>query len=296
MAVDTTPKRLAWTYLDGDWHEGNVPLFGALTHAAWLGSSVFDGARWFENVAPDLHLHCLRVNRSAIALGLKPTLTADEIIALTNEGLKKFDGTTAVYIRPMYWAEHGGYMSVPADPQSTRFALTLFESPMIEPEGFSVTVSPFRRPTLECMPTDAKAGCLYPNNGRAIMEAKSRGFDNCITRDMLGNVCETGTSNIFLVKDGQVTTPVGNGSFLTGITRARVMDLLLSYGFKTIETTISVQDLLEADEIFSTGNHSKVVPIVKVEDKELKAGPIAAKARELYWEWALDEAPAIFKR
>jgi hypothetical protein len=106
-------------------------------------------------------------------------MTAEEIVGLTWDGLKKFDGKTAVYIRPMYWAEHGGYMGVPADPESTRFCLCLYESPMIAPSGFSMTVSPFRRPTLETMPTNAKAGCLYPNNGRAILEAKMRGFDNC---------------------------------------------------------------------------------------------------------------------
>ena len=142
---------------------------------------------------------------------------------LTWDGLKKFDGKTAVYIRPMYWAEHGGYMGVPADPASTRFCLCLYKSPMIPPSGFSIGVSPFRRPSLETMPTNAKAGCLYPNNGRAILEAKMRGFDNALVLDMLGNVAETGTSNIFMVKDGQVFTPAANGTFLSGITRSRTM-------------------------------------------------------------------------
>ncbi len=130
---------------------------------------------------------------------------------------------------------------------------------MIAPSGFSVTVSPFRRPTIETMPTNAKAGCLYPNNGRAILEAKSRGFDNALVRDMLGNVAETGSSNIFLVKDGHVFTPAPNGTFLSGITRDRTIRLLGDYGFRTTERTLSVRDFMEADEIFSTGNHSKVV-------------------------------------
>lgn len=113
---------------------------------------------------------------------------------------------------------------------------------MISPAGFSVTVSPFRRPTIETMPTNAKAGCLYPNNGRAILEAKMRGFDNALVLDMLGNVAETGTSNIFLVKDGHVLTPAPNGTFLSGITRARTMALLGEYGFTTTEKTLSIRD------------------------------------------------------
>jgi branched-chain amino acid aminotransferase len=286
MTLATPALTTTWTYVEGDWYEGNVPLLGPRSHAMWLASSVFDGARWFEGVAPDLDLHAKRVNSSAIALGLKPTMTPEEIVALTWDGLKKFDGKTAVYIRPMYWAEHGGYMGVPADPASTRFCLCLYESPMISPTGFSVTVSPFRRPTLETMPTNSKAGCLYPNNGRAILEAKMRGFDNALVLDMLGNVAETGSSNIFLVKDGHVLTPAPNGTFLSGITRARAISLLADYGFQTSERALSVRDFLEADEIFSTGNHSKIVPVIRIEERHLQPGPVAKKARELYWEWA----------
>ena len=286
MTLAAAAQSLTWTFVDGDWHEGNVAILGPRSHAMWLGTSVFDGARWFEGVAPDLDLHARRVNSSAIALGLKPTMQADEIVALTWEGLKKFDGQTAVYIRPMYWAEHGGYMGVAADPASTRFCLCLYEAPMISPDGFSITVSPFRRPSIETAPTNAKAGCLYPNNGRAILEAKMRGFDNALVLDMLGNVAETGSSNIFLVKEGHVFTPAPNGTFLSGITRARTISLLAGYGFQTTEKTLSVRDFLEADEIFSTGNHSKIVPVTRIEDRHLQPGPVATKSRELYWEWA----------
>lgn len=286
MALAAPAQSTTWTYVDGDWHEGNVGLVGPRSHAMWLGSSVFDGGRWFEGVAPDLDRHSARVNASARALGLEPTMSAEEIAGLARDGLKKFDGRTAVYVRPMYWAEHGGYMGVPADPGSTRFCLCLYESPMIPSSGFSVGVSPFRRPTYETMPTDAKAGCLYPNNARAILDAKRRGFDNALVLDMLGNVAETATSNIFVAKGGHVFTPAPNGSFLSGITRSRVIQLLGDYGFRTTEKALSVRDFLEADEVFSTGNHSKVVPVIRVEDRDLQPGPIGRRARELYWEWA----------
>ena len=286
MTLNVPAQSTTWTYVDGDWHEGNVALIGPRSHAFWLGSSVFDGARWFENVSPDLDRHAQRVNQSAKALGLEPTMSADEIVGLSKDGFKRFDGKTAVYVRPMYWAEHGGYMGVPADPASTRFCLCLYESPMQGPTGFSVTVSPFRRPSFETMPTNSKAGCLYPNNGRAITEAKSRGFDNCLVLDLLGNVAETVSSNIFMVKDGHVFTPAANGTFLSGITRSRTISLLGDYGFKTTEKTLSVADFLDADEIFSTGNHSKVVPVTRIENRELQPGPVAKKARQLYWDWA----------
>ncbi|MGI9411819.1 MAG: branched-chain amino acid aminotransferase [Hyphomicrobiaceae bacterium] len=281
----TTPDE-TWTYLDGDWYPGDAPVFGARTHAFWLGSSVFDGARAFEGVTPDIDLHCARVNASAKALSLKPDVTVETWVGLIKDGLKKFEGSEAIYIRPMYWAEAGGYMGVPPDPDSTRHLLCLHTAAMIPPQGFSLTVSPFRRPTLETMPVNAKAGCLYPNNARAILEAKSRGFENALVLDMLGNVAETGTSNIFMVRDGVVLTPRPNGCFLNGITRQRSIGLLREAGTAVEETTLTIDDFMNADEIFSTGNHSKIVPVTRFEDREMQPGPIGKKARQLYWEWA----------
>lgn len=275
-----------WTNIDGEWREGNVTVFGPRTHASWLGSSVFDGARAFEGVTPDLDRHFARVNASAATLGLAPAVDVETMIELTHDGMRRFPSDAALYIRPMYWAERGGFMSIPPDPESTRFLLCLYETPMPEPNGMSVAVSPYRRPTIECMPTDAKAGCLYPNNGRAISEARSRGFDNALVRDMLGNVAETASSNVFMVKEGVAMTPAPNRTFLNGITRQRVIGLLREAGVEVVEKALTVEDFLDADEIFSTGNYSKVVPITRIEDRELQPGPVQTKARRLYWEWA----------
>ena len=276
-----------WTYKNGEWHEGNPPLVGAREHAFWLGSSVFDGARAFEGVTPDLDLHCQRVNDSARALGLKPTKTAEEITALCLEGVSKFPENAALYIRPMYYATQGGYMAVAPDPDSTQFIISIYETPMPEPgTGFSVTLSKFRRPTMETMPLNAKAGCLYPNNARALQEARDQGYDNCILLDMLGNVAELATANIFMVKDGVVYTPAANGTFLSGITRRRVIVELAQAGYDVQQTTLSVADFEDADEIFATGNYSKVMPVTKFMNRELQPGPLASKARELYWKFA----------
>jgi len=275
-----------WTFFDGAWHEGNVPLWGARTHAIWLGSSVFDGARVFEGVAPDLELHCARVNASAKTMFLKPSVSADEWVGLVREGMKKFSPDTTLYVRPMYWAERPGPMALPPDPDSTRYALTLYDAPMRKPEGFSVTLSPFRRPTWETAPVDAKAGCLYPNNARALFEAKSRGFDNCLVLDVAGNVAELANSNVFLGKDGAVFTPIANGTFLAGITRKRVISLLRGAGVEVVETVLRYADFEAADEIFASGNASKVLPVTRIGERSLQPGPLYRKARELYWAFA----------
>lgn len=287
MAVDTSARTPTWTFVDGDWIAGNPPLIGPTSHAMWLGSTVFDGARWFDGIAPDLDLHCQRVNRSATNIGLKPLKTAQEIEQLAWDGIGRFEGKTAIYIKPMYWAEHGQMGSVvAADPDSTRFALCLFEAPMHTAKPSSLTLSPFRRPTPECAMTDAKTGSLYPNSGRMIIEARSRGFDNALARDMNGNVVETASSNIFMVKDGVVLTPAANRTFLAGITRARVIALLRQAGFEVREQTLSVEDFMGADEIFTSGNYSKVVPVTKLDSRDLQEGPVTRKALDLYMDWA----------
>jgi branched-chain amino acid aminotransferase len=287
MSVDTSARSTTWTFVDGEWVEGNPKLIGPTSHAMWLGSTVFDGARWFDGISPDLDLHCQRVNRSANGMGMNPTMQAKEIEALALEGVKKFDGKTAIYIKPMYWAEHGlPYSVVAADPESTRFALCMFEAPMHTAKPSSLTVSPYRRPNPEVAMTGAKTGSLYPNSGRMIIEARNRGFDNALARDMNGNVAETASSNIFMVKDGVVMTPVANGTFLAGITRSRILGLLREAGFDVRETTLTVEDFANADEIFTSGNFSKIVPVTKFEDRSLQEGPVARKALEAYMDWA----------
>ena len=279
-----------WNWIDGEWIKGNPPVMGPRSHAAWLGSSVFDGARVFEGAMPDMDRHCARVNRSAATIGLKPTMEPGAIQELVREGVKKFAPGTALYVKPMYWGEAEGLMTIAPDPESTRFCLSLFEAPMPVPGGLSVMKSSFRRPTLESMPTDSKAGCLYPNNARVIREAKDRGFDNALVCDALGNVAETGTSNVFMAKDGVVRTPAINGTFLNGITRQRVIALLRGAGVPVEENTLRYEDFAAADEIFISGNYSKVMPVLRIDARDLQPGPFYRKARELYWDFAHSRA------
>jgi branched-chain amino acid aminotransferase len=285
MTIMPSPTK-TWTFFEGDWHEGNLPIFGVRTHAAWLCSVVFDGARAFEGVTPDLDLHCARVNDSAKKLYLKPIVPTEKWLQLAREGVSKFDKDAALYIRPMYWGEKDGPWIQAHDPESTRWCLAIYEAPLRRSNGFSITKSPFRRPTIETMPVDAKAGCLYPNNARALLEAQARGFDNAVVCDMLGNVAELTTSNLFMAKDGVVYTPIANGTFLAGITRQRVIKLLRDSGVTVIEKTLRYEEFLKADEVFSSGNYSKVTPVAKIDDRSLEIGPIYTKARSLYWDYA----------
>lgn len=271
------------TWLDGAWFEGNRPILGPMTQATWLGGVAFDGARAFEGVTPDLDLHCGRAVRSCRALGLDPVVPARQILELAREGIAKFAAGTALYIRPMFWAEDG--LPVPV-PESTRFALTVFDAPMPEPVGFSAGLSTCRRPAPNMAPTDAKASCLYPQAARALREVRARGFDDAMMLDPDGYVAELSTSNLFFARDGAVHTPAPNGTFLNGITRQRVIRLLRDAKVDVHERSIRPDELADADEIFSTGNYSKVIPVTRYEDRTLQPGPMFRLARELYWEFA----------
>lgn len=276
------------TYFNGTWHDGDIPVMRAADHGAWLGTNVFDGARRFEGVTPDLDRHCERVNRSAEALMITPTVTADTMVDLVREGLAACSAGRAIYIRPMYWAIDGGHTGVLPKPDSTGFAICLEEIPM-PPADATVTLTRtrFRRPVLESSICNAKAGCLYPNNARMLAEARTRGFSNALVADALGNVAETATANIFMVRDGVVFTPIANGTFLAGITRARHIANLRADGTEVIETVLTFEDFEAADEIFMTGNMSKITPVTAFDGIAYPAGPVARRARALYWDWAL---------
>jgi branched-chain amino acid aminotransferase len=273
----------SWHFIDGKWRAGNPAVVGPNSHALWLGSCVFDGARAFEGVTPDLDLHCERVVASARAMGLDPHLSAGELLDIAHEGLARFPKETALYIRPMFWAESG---FVVPDPASTRFCFSLNEMPMPEPRSCAVMLSSFRRPHPKSAPTDAKAACLYPNAARALKEAMGRGFDNAVVLDGNGNVAELATANLWLAKDGVAVTPAANGTFLNGITRQRVAKLLQEAGVPVQERTVTWEELLAADELFSSGNYGKVLPITRIDGRDLQPGPVYTRARQLYWDFA----------
>jgi branched-chain amino acid aminotransferase len=275
-----------WTFFQGEWQAGNVPIMGPRTHGAWLGSTVFDGARAFEGVVPDLGLHCARVNKSAAYFGMSPKVATERWVELAKDGIGRFDRGAELYIRPMYWVESGLGGGVRFDPDSANWCLCIYEAPLPKPTGDSLTLSPFRRPTAESAPVQAKSSCLYPNNSRALIEAYGRGFDNCLLRDALGNVAELGNANVFMAKDGMVHTPAPNGTFLDGITRRRVIGLLRGEGIDVVERVLSYADFEAADEIFSTGNYAKVTPFTRIDERELQPGPFYHKARSLYWQFA----------
>ena len=275
------------TYWDGRWHEGDLAVMKAADHGIWQGTSVFDGARYFDGMCPDLDLHCARVNRSAVALMITPTCVAEDMAAIIREGLRGFGPGQAVYVRPMYWALHGSELGIAPLPGATGFAISLEEVAMPSPDfATTVTRTRFRRPVLEDSVCNAKAGCLYPNNARMLVEAQQKGFGNALVADALGNLAESATANVFLVRDGVVFTPIPNGTFLAGITRARHIANLRGDGVEVVEAVLTFDDAHAADEIFLSGNFAKVTAVRAFDATEFGDRPMTERVRRLYWDFA----------
>ncbi|MCF8465835.1 MAG: branched-chain amino acid aminotransferase [Sneathiella sp.] len=272
-------------FYNGDWHEECPKVLGPMDHSFWMASTVFDGARSFQGMAPDLDKHCARLGRSAKALGYNPTLETGEVFELCKQAVRKLPKESELYIRPMYFARDG---FIDPEPDSAEFILAVYDSPLPEASGFSAHFASERRPARDMAPTDAKASCLYPNSGRAVAAARRAGFDNAILMDANNNVAEFATSNLWTVKDSVAFTPAANGCFLAGITRARVKILAEAAGIEVQETFMSREDVMTADEIFNSGNFGKVMPVTRIENRDLQPGPVTRKLRNMYMEFARD--------
>jgi branched-chain amino acid aminotransferase len=269
----------------GQWMTEEPKLTGPMDHAFWLGSVVFDGGRAIKGVAPDLDRHSARCVESARKMLMKPTMTAQQIEELCREGIRRMGPEATLYVRPMFFVRKGLGAARP-DPDSTDFCLALYDSPLPGFTGFSACLAPHRRPAPDQAPTDAKASALYPNGARATVWAVERGFENAVVCDAVGNVAEFASANLMFAKDGAVVTPIPNGTFLNGITRQRVLALLRAAGVPVEERSVRPEELETADEIFSTGNYAKVQPCTNYGGRALQPGPLARKARELYFDWA----------
>ena len=104
--------------------------------------------------------------------------------------------------------------------------------------------------------------------------------------DASSNVAEFATANLWIAKDGVAITPVPNGTFLNGITRQRVITLLREAGVEVRERAITFDEVMGADEVFSSGNYGKVMPVTRVEERDFQPGPIFNQAKELYFKFA----------
>lgn len=277
-----------YIWLDGKiipWQKARIHI---LTHTLHYGDGVFEGVRVYKTAGGSpavfrLPEHLKRLEYSTKTLGAKIPFSAKlltEAIATILEKNKITEG----YIRPIGFFS-GEKIGLAANDLKMRIAIIAVPfGKYLRQDGVKVKISKFRRIHPRSTDVRAKICGHYVNSILAHHEAAADGFDEALLLDHRGNVAEGPGENIFLVKNGKLSTPA-LGSILPGITRDAVIKIARDLGFKVTEKIIKPAELWLADEMFFTGTAAEITPIAEMDGKKIglgKPGPVTALLQKTY--------------
>ncbi len=268
--------------------QANVPF---LTHALHYGTGVFEGIRgyWSEEDR-ELYLfrardHFERWRNNAKLLRMEIPLTANELVEITLELIRRNQFQTDVYIRPLAFKSQQGIGVHFGSEMEIGIAALPFGVYLDSSQGLRVTISSWRRIDDNAIPARGKICGAYVNSAVAGDDARAAGYDEAIFLTAQGHVCEGSACNIFLARDGKLITPGVTESILEGITRHTVMDLARDLWLETIERPVDRSELFLADEVFFTGTAFEIAPVIEIDHHRVGAGvpgPLCRKLQEKY--------------
>jgi branched-chain amino acid aminotransferase len=266
------------------WHNGQVlPWKDAkvhiLNHGLHYASSVFEGIRAYNGKPFRLDDHNKRLLRSAEILGMTVPYDVETINKACMEMLR-VNNLTNAYIRPVIW-RGSEMMAIAASPAHAHIAIACWTwgkyfAPELLEKGISLKQSKWAKPAPNTAPTEAKAAGLYMICTLAKSEAMEAGYTDALMLDYRGLVAESTGANIFVIKNGQIKTPIAD-CFLNGLTRQTVIDLAKKAGYTIEEARITLDELLAADEVFLTGTAAEVTPVGKINDRTYTVGPVTKR-------------------
>jgi branched-chain amino acid aminotransferase len=287
MSLPTVDK----IWMDGelvDWDKAQVHV---LTHALHYGSGVFEGIRCYTTedgpAVFRLTEHMERFERSAKMLFMDLGYTVEEMVEAVKETIR-VNKLPACYIRPLAFRGYGvmGLDPIPA-PVNVTIACWPWETYMGEEalrEGVDVGVSSWRQRGINSMPPAIKATGNYLNSSLARIEANQHGYNEAIMLNEVGKVCEGTGENLFVVRDGVISTPPVSDGLLEGITRDSIMVIADDLGYPILEESLVRTDLYTADEMFMTGSAAEVVPVRSVDHRVIgPAGPITLDLQQTFF-------------
>jgi branched-chain amino acid aminotransferase len=271
--------RSKWVWMNGELIPWGRATIHVSAHALHYGSGVFEGMRCYQTTAGPavfrMRAHFERFFASARTYGMAVPYTAEQL-AVAVFRLVRRNGFPSCYVRPICYY---GSDSLAVQPLKCPVEVAIFAWPWApllgaekQAEGVRVTISSWVKFHSSMMPTTAKACGQYLNSMIALNEAVRHGFDEAILLDTDGNLAEGSGENIFVVRDGTVTTNNDMDSILMGITRDSVIQMARDLGYPVHIRTLRVEDLLFADEAFFTGTASEVTPIVEVDGRKIGKG------------------------
>ena len=275
------------------WMNGKlVPFKNAkvhvLTHALHYSTSIFEGIRCYDTPEGSaifrLPEHVDRFFNSAKMYSMKMQYSKKKI----NDGIiktVKANKLKQCYIRPLAYYGYGTMGLTPTnnkvDVSISCWEWKMGESKAGKYSGAKCKISKWIRIDSKSQPMQAKSAANYSNAALARMEALNAGYDEAIMLNNKGHVAEGSAENIFVVKNGKITTPPLDADILDGITRDSAIKLLKSKKIKVVEKNLKVNDLLKADEIFMTGTAAEVKSVTRVNKTKIGNGKIGEFTKEL---------------
>lgn len=286
-------------WMDGelvDWDKAQVHV---LSHALHYGSGVFEGIRCYETAEGPavfrLTEHMERFERSAKMLFMDLGYTVDEMVEAVKATIRA-NNLPACYIRPLAFRGYGVMGLDPIEaPVNVTIACWPWETYMGEEalaSGVDIGVSSWRQRSANSMPPAIKATGNYLNSSFARIEANQHGYNEAVLLNEDGKVTEGTGENLFVVRNGVVSTPPVSDGLLEGITRDSVMVIADDLGYPVLEESLVRTDLYTADEMFMTGSAAEVVPVRSVDHRTIgPAGPVTLDLQRTFFKAVHGELP-----
>ncbi len=291
--MQTMADRDGVIWFDGkmvDWRDAKIHV---LTHTLHYGMGVFEGLRAYKaeqgTAIFRLQAHTDRLFESAEIMNMVIPFDKDTLNQAQMDAVKE-NNLESAYVRPMCFYGSEG-MGLRADNLKVHVMVAAWEwgaylGQEALDNGIRIRKSTFIKNDSHPSMYLAKANGNYINSMLALDEAMSKGYDEALMLDSKGNVAEGSGENIFMVNDGVLYTPTLVAS-LNGITRNTIMTLAKEQGHEVVETTIKIEQLYDADEVFFTGSAAEVTPIREIDDKVIgngSRGPITEKLQTMYFD------------
>ncbi len=279
----------SWVYLNGEFRRYHDARLGLMTHALHYGTGVFEGIRAYWNApkeqlfllqAPD---HFNRLRRSGSIMKMTLPHSAEDLVKLTLELLRRNEYRTDTYVRPLLF-KSSEVIGVRLAGIAESFLI--YTAPMgnyVEVDaGIRCMVSSWRRVSDQSLPARGKITGAYANSALAKAEAEENGFDEAIVLTTDGHVSEGSAENLFMYKDGVFVTPPVTDDILEGVTRRLLIGLLTDeLGKKVVERSIDRTELYTCDELFLCGTGAQVSPVIEVDRRAVGAGTVGELTGEL---------------
>jgi branched-chain amino acid aminotransferase len=269
-----------------DWADARIHVG---SHGLHYGSGVFEGIRCYDTPTGSsvfrLTDHLNRLQNSARLLGMELPYTVEEFRTAALE-LIAVNGLPECYLRPICFVGYGELgVSAAGNPiecviMSWPWGAYLGEDGLRN--GIRAKISSWQRIGANVIPHTSKATGIYLNSMLAVTEANRAGYDEAILLTTDGFIADGSGENVFVVKDGTITTPPLSTSILPGITRESVIEIARSLGYRVVEANLIRTDLYLADEAFMTGTAAEVTPIRSVDDAEIGVGPVTLELQKAY--------------